>query len=132
MATLQSIRNHGKLLLVILGIALLAFILGDFLTSGSSFFNKNSQTVAEIADEDIHINDYLAAVDQLTEVYKVETQRDPDDETRFALREDAWQTLVMDKTLSLQAEEIGMSVTADELTNLCLGATPHPALTQSR
>jgi peptidyl-prolyl cis-trans isomerase D len=131
MATLQSIRNHGKLLLVILGIALLAFILGDFLTSGSSFFNTNSQTVAEIADEDIHINDYLAAVDQLTEAYKVETQRDPDDDTRFALREDAWKTLVMDKTLSLQAEEIGMSVTADELTNLCLGATPHPVLTQS-
>ena len=31
MSTLQSIRNHGTILLVVVGVAMLAFILGDFL-----------------------------------------------------------------------------------------------------
>ena len=32
MASLQKIRNHGALLIVIVGVAMLAFILGDFLS----------------------------------------------------------------------------------------------------
>ena len=31
MASLQRIRNHGALLIAIVGLAMLAFILGDFL-----------------------------------------------------------------------------------------------------
>lgn len=133
MATLQSIRNHGKLLLIIMGIALLAFILGDFLTSGSTFFNSSNQTVAEVEDEEIGVNEYYAAVEQLTEAYKIETQStDLDEDTRFALRDRAWQMLIMDKTLSQQAEKIGLSVTTDELSELCMGANPHPIIAQSR
>ena len=73
MATLQSIRNHGTILLVVVGVAMLAFILGDFLNSGSSFFNKSRENVAEIAGHQVHYTEYEAAKDQLTEVYKIET-----------------------------------------------------------
>lgn len=41
MTSLQKIRNHGALLIAIVGLAMLAFILGDFLNSGSSFFNRS-------------------------------------------------------------------------------------------
>ena len=40
MASLQKIRNHGALLIVIVGVAMLAFILGDFLRDGSSLFHR--------------------------------------------------------------------------------------------
>ena len=45
MATLQRIRNHGVFLLVIVGLAMLAFILGDVLNSSSSYFNKNREYI---------------------------------------------------------------------------------------
>ncbi|MDE6157292.1 MAG: SurA N-terminal domain-containing protein, partial [Muribaculaceae bacterium] len=38
MATLEKIRNKSVLLFVIIIVALLAFILGDFLTSGRTYF----------------------------------------------------------------------------------------------
>ena len=41
MATLQKIRDKGVLLVAIIGIALLAFILGDLLTSGNTLFAKS-------------------------------------------------------------------------------------------
>ena len=48
MASLQRIRNHGALLITIVGLAMLAFILGDFLNSGSSFFNRSRENVGVI------------------------------------------------------------------------------------
>ena len=133
MATLQSIRNHGTILLVVVGVAMLAFILGDFLNSGSSFFNKNRENVAEIAGHQVHYTEYEAAKDQLTEVYKIETgTSDINEDLTIQLRNQVWQMLLMDYTLREQAEKIGMDVTADELSELCIGANPHQIIQQRR
>ena len=41
MATLQTIRNRGGLLVsIVIGLALIAFIVGDALNSGSRIFNS--------------------------------------------------------------------------------------------
>ena len=133
MATLQKIRNHGVLLLVIVGLAMLAFIMGDFINSGSSFFNRNREYVGEIAGHKVHYTDYEAAKDQLTEVYKIETGRtDIDEDFSAQIRNQVWQMMLMDYSLRQQAEEIGMDVTAEELSNLCIGENPHQLIRQRR
>ena len=46
MATLQTIRNRGGLLVsIVIGIALVAFIVGDALNSGSRIFNGDRNQV---------------------------------------------------------------------------------------
>ena len=133
MATLQTIRNHGTILLVVVGIAMLAFILGYFLNSGSSFFNKNRENVAEIAGHQVHFTEYEAAKEQLTEVYKFEYgTSDINEELTLQIRNQVWQTMLMNYTLSEQAEKIGMDVTADELSELCIGNNPHQIILQRR
>ena len=130
MATLQKIRNHGVLLLIIVGLAMLAFILGDFLNSGSSFFNRGREYVGEIAGHKVHYTDYEAAKEQLTEVFKIESGRsDFDEQTQAQIRNQVWQMMLMDYTLQAQASEIGMTVTADELSELCIGQNPHQLIT---
>jgi len=126
MATLQKIRNHGVALLVIVGLAMLAFILGDFLNSGSSFFNRSREYVGTIAGHKVHYTEYEAAKDQLTEVYKIETGRsNQDEEVATQIRNQVWQMMLMDWTLRAEAEKIGMNVTAEELSELCIGQNPH-------
>lgn len=133
MATLQSIRNHGTILLVVVGVAMLAFILGDFLNSGSSFFNKGRENVAEIAGHKVHYTEYEAAKDQLTEVYKIETgSADINEDMTIQLRNQAWQFLVMNYTLNEQAKKVGMAVTAEELSQLCISNNPHQLIRQRR
>ena len=133
MATLQSIRNHGTILLVVVGIAMLAFILGDFLNSGSSFFNKNRENVADIAGHQVHYTEYEAAKEQLTEVYKFEYGRsDFNEEMTLYIRNQVWQTMLMNYTLSDQTEKIGMDITEDELSELCMGQKPHAIIAQHR
>lgn len=126
MASLQRIRNHGALLIAIVGLAMLAFILGDFLNSGSSFFNRSRENVGVIEGQKIHYTEYEAAKEQLTEVYKIETGRSDFDEDQAAqIRNQVWNMLLMDYTLRAQAKKIGMDVTQDELTELCIGENPH-------
>ena len=133
MTTLQRIRNHGVILLVVVGVAMLAFILGDFLNSGSSFFNKNRENVGVIAGHKVHYTEYETAKDQLTEVYKIESgSNDINEDLSIQIRNQVWQMLMMDYTLREQAEKIGMDVTAEELSELCIGANPHQLIRQRR
>ena len=129
MATLQKIRNHGALLIAIVGLAMLAFILGDFLNSGSSFFNRSRENVGVIAGHKVHYTEYEAAKEQLTEVYKIENgHSDLDEDQAAQLRNYVWNTLVMDYTLREQADKIGMDITPDELSELCIGENIHQVL----
>jgi len=133
MASLQKIRNHGALLIAIVGLAMLAFILGDFLNSGSSFFNRSRENVGEIEGQKIHYTEYEAAKEQLTEVYKIESGRtDFDEDTYAQIRNQVWNMYVMDYTLRAQAEKIGMDITADELTELCVGENVHQIIRSRR
>ena len=133
MTTLQRIRNHGVILLVVVGVAMLAFILGDFLNSGSSFFNRSRENVGVIAGHKVHYTEYEAAKDQLTEVYKIESgSNDLNEDVTIQLRNQVWQMMMMDYTLREQAEKIGMDVTAEELSNLCIGENPHQLIRQRR
>lgn len=133
MATLQKIRNHGIALIVIVGLAMLAFILGDFLNSGSSFFNRSREYVGEIEGHKVHYTEYEAAKEQLTEVYKIESGRtDLDEDLSAQIRNQVWQMMLMDWTLRAEAERIGMDVTADELSELCIGQHPHQLIAQRR
>ncbi len=112
---------------------MLAFIMGDFLNSGSSFFNRSRENVATIEGEDIHYTEYEAAKDQLTDVYKIESGRsDFDEEMTNQIRNQVWQMMLLDYTLKAQAEKIGMDVTADELSELCIGENPHQLIRSRR
>ncbi len=133
MATLEKIRSKGVLLLIVVGVALASFIIGDFMNSGATYFNQSREIVAEIADEEIHINDYAVSLEQMMEVYKMETgQMDLDEQTSSQLRASVWETLVNETLLGAQADEIGLTVTGDELSERCFGDNIHPIISQRR
>ena len=46
MATLNKIRSKAGLLVVIIGVALLAFIVGDFLNSGHTFYAIKTKSLS--------------------------------------------------------------------------------------
>ena len=133
MATLEKIRSKGALLVGAVGFALLAFIVGDFLNSGSSYFNKSKETVAKIVGEDINIKEYQAAIEQMTEVYKIETGKtEVNEETMTQLRQSVWETMVNEKILNAEAKKLGLAVSADELSDRCIGNNIHQLIMQRR
>jgi peptidyl-prolyl cis-trans isomerase D len=133
MAILGKIRSKGVLLLVVIGLALFAFIIGDALTQGSSYFNKSRETVADIAGEQINIKDYQAAIDQMVDVYKIETgQTELGEEVMSQLRTSVWESLVNEKLLFDQAQKLGLAVSKEELSDYLIGKHIHPLILQRR
>lgn len=133
MAILGKIRSKGVLLLVVVGFALFAFIIGDFLTQGSTYFNKSRETVAEIVGDDVNISDYQVAIDQMIEVYKIETgQTDLNEEITSQLRASVWENLVTEKLLFAEAEKLGLAVSKEELSDYLIGNKIHPIIMQRR
>ncbi|NCU33141.1 MAG: peptidylprolyl isomerase, partial [Candidatus Moranbacteria bacterium] len=133
MAILGKIRSKGVLLLVVVGFALFAFIIGDFLTQGSTYFNKSREVVAEITGDEINIVDYQAAIEQMVEVYKIETgQTDLNEETMAQLRNSVWENLLSEKLLFTEAEKLGLAVSKEELSEYVIGNKTHPLIMQRR
>jgi len=133
MATLEKIRSKGVLLIVVIGVALLSFIIGDFLTQGSTFFNKSRETVAEINGEKINIADYQDLLDQITVFQKYETgQQNIDEQTMQQLKAFVWDQLVREKILLAEAEKMGLTVSKEELSDQLIGNNIHPMIQQRR
>ncbi len=58
MATLQNIRNKGPLLVIVIGVALLAFVLGDLFSSGSLLVGKARDRAFVVNGEVITTQEY--------------------------------------------------------------------------
>ena len=66
MATLQKIRNRGPLLVIIVGLALFAFIAGDVMNYIQSAANESRQQVGEVYGERISVHEFQNLVDEYT------------------------------------------------------------------
>ena len=132
MATLQNIRNRGGLMIaIVIGLALGAFILGDMLNSGSKLMRPSQMKIAEIDGESIQYPDFQKKVEELSEVYKMNTQQTQIDENTWEqIREQVWQGYLMENILGKAAEKLGVTVSSEELFDLIQGNNPHPIIQQ--
>jgi peptidyl-prolyl cis-trans isomerase D len=131
MATLQKIRNKAGLLAIIIGLALFAFIIGDFLNSGSSLFRQSQQKIAKIGDYSLDYKDYEARIAEMEEVYKIQTgQTSLDDAVVGQIRESVYESIVRETLLDEQAAALGVTVSGKELFSMINGANIHPMIQQ--
>jgi len=122
MATLEKIRSKSVLLFVIIIVALLAFILGDFLTSGRTYFGSGT-TVAEAAGAKVDYTAYQNRLTQLSEQYQAQGRQFDNDRMSQSVIQD----LLVEQLLNQEYDRLGITVTAGELTQAMTGDTPHPA-----
>ncbi len=132
MATLERIRTRaGVLVAVVIGFALLAFILGDMLTSSNSLMRGRKLEIAKIAGESIKYPDFEQKVDELAEIVKLNTgQNSLDENTMEQLREQTWQNMVREIIMGKVYKKIGIGVSADELFDMVQGKNIHPIVQQ--
>ena len=132
MATLQNIRNRGGLLVaIVIGLALGAFILGDMLNSGSKLMTPSKMKIAEIDGESVQYPDFQKKVDELSEVYKMNTQQTQiDEKTWEQIREQVWQSYLQENIIGKATQKLGIVVSEDELFDLVQGNNPDPIIQQ--
>lgn len=110
------------LVAVIIGLALLAFILGDFLSSGPSVFSGNRMEVAEIDGKSIGYMEYNNKIEELANFYRTNYQLTSlDQETLEEIREEVWRSTIQDIILGTTFNDLGIKVSVDELKTMLLG-----------
>lgn len=132
MATLQTIRNRGGLLVsIVIGLALIAFVVGDALSSGSTILNGKKNQVGEIAGHEISIMDYQNRLTKNEDaVRSMNNSSALTEEQQTMLRENTWQQMVMDILMEREYEATGINISGDELYDILLGENMSPAMRQ--
>lgn len=125
MATLEKIRNKSVLLFIIIIVALLAFILGDFLTSGRTYFGHPT-TVAKAGDATVEYQDYQNRLAQTGEQLRNQGR----DYSNDVLTQTVVQGLLTEQLLKNEYSRLGIKVTDSELTDAMTGDYPHPSAQQ--
>lgn len=116
---LGAIRKHGKLMAICVGGALLAFVLGDFINSGSTIFGASQNKIANINGTDIDYNEYMASVQSREDFYKTVSRRSTlSTEESEGVREEVWSKFVDDNTVGKNLEKQGLVVTDEEIATM--------------
>ena len=114
MATLQKIRSKGPLLLIVIGLAMLAFILGDAWKIIRP--NQGVQYVGSIDGNDISAMDFQKELENYTEVVKFVNQtNDLTEDQMNSLRDEVWAMMVRNNILEKETSAIGLTVTEAEV-----------------
>ena len=128
MATLQNIRSKGPLLVIVIGLALFAFIAGD---AWKVLQPHQSQDVGEVNGESISAQDFQALVEEYTEVIKFSSGNSAlSDEQTNQIKDEVWRTYVNNKLIEKEAKKLGLVVSKAEIQAI-INAGVHPMLQQT-
>ena len=127
MAAIGSIRKHSTLLVIVIGGALVAFILGDFMKKN----NRRDVNAGKVNGVEITIMDFNNKLDANIERTKKQqrTKSLTTNET-FRVRTQTWEQIVRKILMDKQYKDLGITVTADEMFNLIQGPNPNPLIKQ--
>lgn len=125
MATLQKIRSKGALLIIVVGLALFAFIAGD---AWKVMQPHQSQDVGEVNGKALSAHEYQTLLEEYTEVIKFSNGLTAlSDEQNNQLKDEVWRTYVNNKLIENEAKKLGLTVSKAEVQAI-IDAGVHPIL----
>ncbi|PIE88264.1 MAG: hypothetical protein CSA04_02800, partial [Bacteroidetes bacterium] len=127
MAVIGRIRQRSTLLIVVIGVALAAFILGDFFKRG----RRQETNIGVIAGEKISVIDFNNRVDRVVEMREKSSGERLNADELFSIKQTTWNEYVQDLLMGSEYEALGLVVSKDELNDLIRGEDPHPYIKQN-
>lgn len=119
-------------MLIIIGGAMLLFIVSDFISSGSGFFQQMGANVAEVNGDKVKVEEYQHKLDQLNDVVKLEYGNQTNDEMNEQIQQMVWESTITEKVIADECDKLGMMVTKEELVDLLCGQHISPMIMSSR
>jgi len=116
---------------IVIGISLAAFILGDMLQTGNSLFQKDRLEIGEIEGESVQYPEFQRQVEELGEIYKMNTSQNQLDEDSWAqVRQQTWENFIRQYIMTDVYENLGLTVTSEEMFDMLQGTNLHPIVQQ--
>ena len=126
MGIIGSIRKHSWIAVAIVGIAILAFILGDLTKNRGGIPDVGKVNATTMTSQ--RFNELVAEMENNYKTQQQTTQVPA--ETERQIREQVWQEFVDETLLGEQTAKLGLKVTAAEVSDMYTGSFIHPYLRQ--
>ena len=130
MAAIGKIRSWGPALVGILALGLVGFIAQDGFSTCRGRAQMDNSIAGSIDGDKIDIQEYQTLVGEYQELLKFLGQGNFDEEQLNSLRDEVWNTCVLNKMVEKEAKELGLTVTDDEVVKVLQEGT-HPAIMQN-
>ena len=131
MAAIGKIRSWGPTLVIVIGLALFAFIAEEMFRSCEASKNQQRQQVGEVLGEKINYQEFQTLIEEYQEVIKMTQGRDNLSEDEMnQVKDQVWNTFVNNKILEAEAKKLGLTVTDEEMQNMLREGT-NPMLMQT-
>lgn len=114
MISLDKLRKKSGLLIAAVGIALGAFLLGDLMNSGTSFFTSAQGVIGEINDAVLDYRDFETEAQNLDRIFNGAQDRN-------VLRDNLWNDKLNEIIMGSQYQELGIAISPEELASLSFG-----------
>ena len=129
MAILGSIRKRSGLAVTFVGVAILAFIIGDFVRKDH---RSHKSIIGEVAGEEITYKEFELKVEENINFTKQGMGKENlSNEEIFSVRENTWTQMVNDIIMNKQYDALGLSISEAEMTDLIQGKNPHRFIVQN-
>lgn len=125
MATLQNIRSKGPLLIIVIGLALFAFIAGD---AWKVVQPHQSQDVGEVNGKSLSALEFQQMIEEYSEMIKFTNNLTTlTEEQNNQIKDEVWRAYVNNRLIQDEADKIGITVTDAEIQAI-INAGVHPML----
>lgn len=127
MAIIGRIRKHSGLVIIFVGVAIAAFVIGDF---GKKRV-KGTNDIGSVNGEVIPNTEFSAKVEEMIQMQKDNTQNEKiTDEDTYNIRQNTWNNLVKELIMGKEFDQLGLTVCSDELFDQVQGKNPHRYILQ--
>lgn len=134
MAILQKIRNKAGLLVVVIGVALLAFIIGDFLNSAQAFFRMSQDKVVVVNGEKVTTQEFSELVSRRTEemqnMFRQQYGMAMPEGYSDRINKSVFDQIVEEMLIKDATEDLGIAVSPEELNDMLYGDHIAPQIAQ--
>ncbi|MCO5937280.1 SurA N-terminal domain-containing protein [Mucilaginibacter sp. RB4R14] len=119
----------GKILAIVIGVALLGFIAEEVVRSGSSFLKGDATTIGEVNGEKIGYADFSTKLDQSTQQFKQQSGgQSLTPQINSYIQETTWNQFLTEKLLGKEISRLGLVVGPDERQAMISGNNPDPQI----
>jgi peptidyl-prolyl cis-trans isomerase D len=126
-----SLRNRAGLVIFVIGLAIVAFLLGDIIQSGTPFWAQRQNEVGRINGEGIDYQLFNQQVDQMSMTYQQQMGGVETPQIRNFAIQQVWNQFVSKSLIDSEIEKIGLKVGKQELNDLVTGSNPSPLIYQN-
>ena len=121
--TLNDIRKRSGLLIIVIGVAMLGFILTDLMSSGTSLFQKGQSLLLKLGNEEVTFTQFEKELEENINVKFLSNLGTVNitEEQRKTERDLLWEQTMEDILLSEQYEKSAIHVGSTEIWDLISG-----------